>query len=235
MSALIVPTTADKIKNIYKNNSVIPIVQEMMRIFPEGIVITSGVYALLTLSFPFAVFFGSMVEASLLLILIRETMSYIGMSPMFALSKSGTRLCRPGFADMAPTLQTLTTFASDPIKNPFPSPPIFMLSVASAYLFSTLNAQSKELESLGPAYSSRYYVSAIFLTTLLFVFVSFRIAFGCETFGTVMMSIPIGLILGMLLVQQNTRLFGPASINLSGISLLANKTASGGPIYICPK
>ena len=130
---------------------------------------------------------------------------------------------------------SLSMFASESIPNPVPSAPIDILSVASAYIFSSLNTQSKELAALGPAYSSRYYVSAIFLTMLIFLFVSFRIAFGCESLGTIIISVPIGLILGMLLVQQNTRLFGPESVNLVGIPLLQGRTATGKKIYVCPK
>ena len=102
-------------------------------------------------------------------------------------------------------------------------------------MFTTLNLQSKELAALGPSYSSRYYVSAIFLTVLLFLFIAFRAAYGCDTFGVLMMTVPIGVILGMLLVQQNSRLFGPESINLVGIPLLQGRAASGRPIYVCPK
>jgi len=211
------------------------IVTEMMRIFPDGIVITSGIYAVLTLSYPFAVLFGSMVEATVLFHLIRYATSYLNMAPMSGSASAYTHVCRTGFTEPSTTLLSLSMFGTQRIQNPFPSSPIYMLSVASAYLFSTLNSQSAELQSLGPAYSSRYYMSMIFLLALLFVFISFRITYGCDTFGIVMLTAPIGIFIGAMLVQQNIRLFGPSAVNLIGIPLLENRTASGKKIYVCPK
>ena len=210
-----------------------------MRIFPDGLLITSGIYAIITMSFPFSIFFASMVEALVAFHAIRYVTSYLDISPLSPTSKSFTNICRTGFTDTAasPTLSALSQFGSwaNGIPNPFPSPPIYMLSVASAYLFSTLNTQSKELAALGPKYSSRFYTSMIFLTLLIFLFVCFRITYGCDSLAISMMSVPVGLFIGMLLVQQNTRLFGAESINLLGIPLLNSRTANGNKIYICPK
>ena len=229
------PSLITQAKQTFVDETLVPVVQEMMRIFPDGLVITSGLYALLTLSFPFGVFFGSMVEATAAFHAIRWAVSYLNISPMSASSKSYAHICRTGFTQPTTSLLSMSMFASEALPNPVPSASIYILSVASAYIFSTLNTQNKELAALGPAYSSRYYVSAIFLTVLIFLFVSFRIAFGCESFGIVIMSVPIGLMIGSLLVQQNTRLFGPESINLVGIPLLQSRTATGKKIYVCPK
>ena len=217
------------------DNSLVPVVQEMMRIFPDGLVITSGIYALLTVSFPFSVFFLALLEATAIFYGIRWSTSYLNISPVSASQKSYKHICRTGFTDPSTSLLSLSMFGQDPITNPFPSSAIYMLSVASTYIFSTLNIQSKELSALGPAYASKYYLSAIFLLSLLFIFVSFRIAYSCETFATAVLSVPIGLFIGMVLVQQNVRLFGPESINLVGIPLLESRTANGRKIYVCPK
>jgi hypothetical protein len=233
---------ADAVKGVVMNvkekfidNTVVPIVTEMMRIFPDGLVISSGLYALLTISFPFSIFFGSMVEATAIFHAIRYSTSYLGIAPMSATGSSVTHICRTGFTKPTTSLLSMSMFGTEELKNPFPSSQIYMLSVASAYLFSTLNTQAKELSALGPSYSARYYISTIFLTVLLFLFVCFRIAYGCESFPVVIMSVPIGIIIGALLVQQNLRLFGAESINLIGIPLLKSRAASGKPIYICPK
>jgi hypothetical protein len=110
-----------------------------------------------------------------------------------------------------------------------------MISVAAAYIFTTLNKQSKELQALGPAYSSRYYSSAIFLLMIVALFIIFRLFFQCDGFGVLIMSMVIGLSVGTILVQQNERLFGAQSINLIGIPLLRNRTADGKKLYVCPK
>ena len=50
-----------------------------------------------------------------------------------------------------------------------------------------------------------------------------------------MATVPIGLVVGFLLVRQNISLLGPTSINLLGIPLLRNRTADGKKLYVCPK
>lgn len=224
----------------YMEKTVLPVVQEMMRIFPDGVVITSGIYALLTLSFPFAVMFGSLIEATMIFHVLRSGSSYLNIFPTAISKTSYKHICRTGFSDPSnSSLSSLSMFTSmldsSSLLHQFPSSSIYMLSVASAYIFSTLSVQSKDLEALGPQFAYRYYSSLIFLSTLLFLFVSFRIAFSCETMATVILSIPIGLFVGMLLVVQNEKLFGKSSLNLIGIPQLSSVTKDGQKIYVCPK
>ena len=223
----------EKYKALF-TNGIIPVTLEMMRLFPDGLVIASGLYALITLSYPFMVFFGSMLEVTVIFRLIQWFSTYVTANPNPA-STGLTNTCRSGFTQPSATLTMLSLFGNEPINTPFPSAPIFMLAAASSYIFSTLNNQSKELQALGPAYSARYYVSATFLLLLLGIFCAFRMGFSCDTFGVVMFTLPIGLILGIAIVQQNIRLFGDASVNLLGIPLLRNRAANGKNIYVCPK
>jgi hypothetical protein len=206
---------------------------ETIRLLPEGIIAASGVYALFTLSLPFTIFFGSMIEASLIYRLIGWMASYLSLSSSSGTS-AYTKMCRSSFASTA-DYTALTSLKVLPSSGSFPSYPYFMLTAASAYLFSTLNKLSKELEALGPAYSSRYYSSMIFLGLLSLVFFTFRMNYGCESFSVLVMTLVAGLLVGVGLVQQNSALFGQESMNLIGIPLLRNRTASGQSIYICPK
>lgn len=215
------------------DKTITPVVLEMMALFPDGLVIASGIYALLTLSYPFAVFFGTMVETTVIFRVLRYMASYLHAVPISTQSVApASNRCRSGFA--SPTLSSLSMFGSDPLNNPFPSAPLFMLSTASSYLFNSLNNQSRELQALGPAYSSRYYVSMVFLMILLFIFTAFRILYGCDSFGVLITTILFGLALGTLLLQQNRRLFGEGSVNLIGIPLLRNRAANGKKLYVCP-
>lgn len=206
---------------------------ETIRLLPEGIIAASGIYSLLTLSMPFAIFFGSMIEASLLHRLIGWASSYLSLSGPSS-SSAYTKICRSSFSSAA-DYTALTSLKALPPSGSFPSYPYFMLTVASTYLFSSLNKLSKELEALGPAYSSRYYSSMVFLGLLSLVFFTFRMNYGCESFSVLLMTLLVGALVGIGLVQQNSALFGPESMNLIGIPLLRNRTASGQPIYICPK
>lgn len=211
--------------------NVVPVVLEMMSTFPEGLIIVSGLFALLTLSMPYGVFFGTMVEASLLFRFFQFATTYLNILRPTANPNEFSNKCRTGFT--LPKLDTLSAFGGRTIASPFPSPPLYMMSVASAYLFGSLNHLSKELQALGPSYSSRYYVSLILLTMLLFAFIAFRILYGCDGPGIAMLTVALGLMLGTVLVQQNVRLFGENSINLLGIPILRSRTAAGKKLYVC--
>jgi hypothetical protein len=217
-----------------------PLVMEMMRIFPDGLVITSGIYALLTQSVPFAIFSVSMLEAAGIYHFLRWMSAYINVVPVTArASGKYNAVCRTGFTDpTSPTLMSLSMFGSSidstDILQHFPSSPIYMISVASAYVFSTLGAQSNDLAALGPTFSVKYYISMVFLFVLIGAFMCFRIFNSCETALTVMLSVPIGVIVGIFLVQQNLRLFSKSGINLLGIPQMSSLTANGQKIYVCP-
>jgi len=213
--------------------SIVPVVTGAMRLFPDGLVISSAMFAIITLSYPYAVFSLSMMESALIFRFLQYCSSFLGIVPAYNTASLNPR-CRTGFIQPN-TLLSLSMFSSGQVTSPFPSAPLFMLSTASSYLFATLNSQSKELEALGAAYSSRYYMSAIFLSLLLLLFIAFRVLYECDTPGVAILTIPIGLVLGFVLVWQNKSLFGDTSINLLGIPQLYNRAASGEQIYICPK
>jgi hypothetical protein len=213
---------------------------EMMRIFPDGLVVTSGIYALVTLSVPFGIFCMSMIEATALYHIIRWLSAYINIIPVTArASGKYNAVCRTGFTDpTSPTLLSLSLFSSSiestDILQRFPSSPIYMISAASAYVFSTLHAQGNDLAALGPSFSIKYYISMVFLFVLIGAFMCFRIFNNCETPLTVMLSVPLGILVGVLLVQQNLRLFNKSGINLLGIPQMSSVTANGQKIYVCP-
>lgn len=218
------------------NKSIVPVALETMRLFPDALVVVSGIFAILMQSVPYGVFCGSLVEATIIYRLIKFAASYANVTGIIQpTAESFTSQCRSGFVYPSASMLSMSMFGEESLGQSFPSIPIYMLATASAYVFSSLNQQTKELEALGPAYSSRYYMSAILLLMLLAFFIMFRVAFNCESVGVQLISALIGIVIGYLLVQQNLRLFGPQSINLIGIPLLRNRTAGGKKLYVCPK
>jgi hypothetical protein len=216
-------------------NTVGVVVQESMRIFPDALLLGSGVYALFTQSLAYGVLFLSLVETSIIYGLINAFSSYVSLLGRFPPSTGlSSEKCRSGFIMPIATLDTLSMFGQYPQRYPFPSAPLFMLSAACSYIFTTLQKQKKELEALGPAYATRYYTSAFFLLLIIGIFIAFRSSIGCDTMANLILSSALGLILGSLLVWQNLRLFGPQSINLIGIPLLRNRTSNGSNLYVCP-
>jgi hypothetical protein len=214
----------------------IPIVLEMIRIFPDGLVITSGIYAMITQSIAFGIFCMSMVEASVLYHILRFIFSYLGRAQLKP--NKSNEMCSTGFRNPQ-TLNSLSIFSStldstDNVFEHFPSSPVYMISAASGYLFSTLTLQKNDLEVLGPEFSVKYYISIVFLSFIIFTFIYFRMAYNCESMPVLALSAPIGFIVGIALVQQNIKLFNKSGINLLGIPQMTSVTASGQKIYVCP-
>jgi len=199
------------------------VVGELIRILPDALVIMPGFFSILTVSYPQFVLFMSLIESVGLYYLL-SNLVFTDFSKVAFSDK-----CKTGFRSA--TFSSLSLFKGD--TSAFPSAPLYMTSVAAAYLFNSLSSQMKELESLGPQYALRFYLSIIALCLVLFFIGSYRISNGCESMLLSIASIALGLVVGSLLIIQNNSLFGPNSTNLSGIPLLRNKTATGEQIYIC--
>lgn len=217
-------------------NTATDVIPYMLSILPDAILPASGVYALFTLSSAFGTFFASLIEARIILLGIHIFAHHY--LPGVDFDRYRPAVDRNSFC----TNKITRTIGNDDImegpaghKYVFPSTPMYMLSVASAYVFNTLSNQSKELEALGPAFSTRYYVSITFLLALVSLVGSFRFMYGCEEYYNIIGSSILGLIIGTLLVMQNKRLFGDSSINLLGIPYLRNRSAGGKKLYVCPK
>lgn len=221
---------------VFDKTNPIPIILEMLRIFPDAIVIISGIYAMIIQSVPFGIFCMSMIEASAFYYLLRWGFSYLGRAEVKA--EKYNEMCSTGFRDPH-TLSSLSVISSsldsrDSIFEQFPSSPIYMISAASGYLFSTLVQQKNDLEALGPAFSVKFYTSIVSLSLLIIIFICFRVSYNCESMQVLLLSAPIGFVVGVLLVQQNIKLFNNSGINLLGIPQMASLTASGQKIYVCP-
>jgi len=210
----------------------LPVLTETIKILPDSIVVMAGLMSLLTTSYALFVFFLSLLESILGFYLFRNIIAGFDFGFTKHLKGFGSSDCKTGFS--SPTLSSLSFFTIDQ-RTAFPSAPLYMLSVASAYVFTTLSNQIKELEALGPDYSPRFYISIMTLCALLFFVGCYRMFYNCESMMVVFASIALGLLVGTTLVTQNLKLLGPDSTNLMGIPLLRNKTATGEKIYVCTK
>jgi hypothetical protein len=212
------------------DTSLVKVMMESIRIFPDTVIVGTGVFALFTLSIPFAVMFLGLLEASALFHALKYISTFLGDGDNSDSRVSG-RACSTGFSSVS--LRDVSIFSSK-VSSTYPSAPLYIICVAAAYIFSSLNAQSEQLQALGPAYSSRYYISLSLLSTLIILFALFRFTQSCDSLSVILGTIPIGLAVGAVLLLQNSRLFGAESINLIGIPSLAGVTATGKSLYVCP-
>ena len=204
---------------------------ELIRILPDGLIFMTGFLALVTSSYPFFVLFLTLLESLGAFYLLQMGASNLDLTFMRPSRNYQSAVCRNGFSSA--TLSSLSLFGSASQVSAFPSASLYTISVAAAYLFSSMSSQIPELEALGPAYSSRFYISVFSLCMLLFVIGSYRMYNECDGVATVVMSVATGLLLGTLFMNQNFAILGPDSINLTGIPLLKSKTANGESIYVC--
>jgi len=205
-----------------------PVIGELIRIFPGGLVWGMGFYSLVTLSYAFGVFFMSLVESLGIYFILRNINAYMGFFSEPTLPSY--EKCKTGFTSV--TLESLSTFGDDK-SIAFPSPPIYILSVAIAYILSVMLTFKNNLEALGTEYASRLYISSMGLSALLFLITAYRAYNSCDTLFTILISIVVGLVIGGALVQQNNLILGMDGINLLGIPLLAGVGKDGQQLYVC--
>jgi len=208
----------------------VSLLQELFRIFPDGLVMGLGFFALITLSLPYGMFFASLVLSTLFFHWIRAFDSYVNITASFGTKSSLTEKCVSGF--MSKNAESLSLFGSG-AGSAFPSAPIYVVSVAAAYIITSLYKFSKEMDVLGKEFSERFYIAIISLPMLITAVSLYRLFFNCDDFIVILLSIVSGLVIGGLLVEINYRSMGMASINLIGIPILSERTADGKKLYVC--
>lgn len=208
-----------------------PTLFEVFRRMPDGILFGSAFFALLSQSYPMAMFVVSMVETSIVGAALQKLLTFMDLATTLPSPTDYAEKCSSSV--FGPSLETLMTFNRTAIGSAFPSFPVFFLSTAAAYIVGSLWAQKRELEALGPEYAARFYLAIAITTILLFAIMAFRLTFACDGVGIMIVSAIIGFVLGGLLIYQNNYLLGRDSTNFSGIPLLVDRTKDGKPLYVC--
>ena len=212
----------------------VPAIEETLRIFPDATFWGVGVIALSTLSYSYGIFFASMVEAVGIFYITGSINNSIGIIDVDPNPDSAERRCKSSLAGNS--MESVSLFG-EPGQIPFPSSHIFMLSFISSYVLSTIVMFKEELEILGntygEGYDSRIFFSVSAFCILLFIGMAYRLFFKCDEFVVIAASLFIGMMSGILVVQQNTLLLGLESINLLGVPILRSRTSTGSELYVC--
>ena len=208
----------------------LPVIGEIVRIIPDALIWGMGFLALVTSSTSLGIFFFTLIESVVIYYGIRSFNTWLGIIPEILSKNSSLLACRSGFSSV--TLHTLSLFGLDK-QLAFPSAAIYIVSVATSYILSMLITFKKELETLGTAFASRLYLSAVGLSGILFILMAYRAVNSCDSFIIIIASLLSGLVVGAVLLQQNRLLTSTSGINMLGIPLLYNSTASGNPLYVC--
>jgi hypothetical protein len=204
---------------------------EAIRTFPDGLIIGIGFFSFITLSFSYGVFFVSLLESLFVFHGLRAINSYLNIATVVPTKESLLQQCRTGFSRF--NMDSISMFGEG-LRSAFPSAPLYITSTAASYMIFSMMHLSKELEVLGSEYTQRFYIAAGCLPAIILFISLYRLRYSCDAFETIVTSALVGTIVGIILVEQNRRIFGDSSLNLMGIPLLSKRTATGDKLYVCP-
>lgn len=219
-------TQWDNASGIFK-----PLVAEVFRLMPDGVLFGSAFFALLSQSYPMAIFVVTMLEATLVASGLQKMMTYTDLARTLPSLPEDMSKCYP--STFAPSLETLMTLNRDTLSSAFPSFPIFFMSTAAAYIVGAMWSIKRELEALGSEYAARFYIAIFVSALLLFATMTYRLAYGCDGVGILIITLLLGLTVGGLLSYQNVYLLGRDAVNFAGVPLLVERTKDGKPLYVC--
>jgi hypothetical protein len=203
----------------------------MLQIFPEAVFIGTGFIAFVTLSYPFGIFFVSLIEATAVyhgLNYINENIRLIGAN------SSATGRCRTGLQDI--TLRSVSLFERE-FRPTFMSSSIFLTSFIASYILGVLVYLKDELQILGKSYgeefNTRVYGSVALFSMIIFILMSYRFLNKCDNAVNILASLFLGISTGLLILLQNNGIFGKESLNLLGVPMLRKRTEGGADLYVC--
>ena len=207
-----------------------PAFQDLFRSLPDSLFLGTGIISLITQNFPLGILTLAMAEAGLLQRLLGGLVGAVQPNEKVPTGD----LCIPGI----PSPYQLTVIGTLMTQTSFPSGPIFFISAVFTYIIaSTLNFQEelKELGTRESEWNARIPLSMTFSLLFLVIFIVWRYMNSCDDILTILGSLIFGIVGGFLIYMVHVYLFGRDSINFLGIPLLADKTATGRPLYVCSK
>ena len=209
--------------------TVIPTVVEFLRLLPDGLVFGIGLLSLLSFCKSYGVLLFSMFE---LMFVQRLFATFIGsIAPTGAGPNATAAVCQNGFA--FPNMMRISMIDSVGKPSAFPSSSMFFLVSIVTYIISSIQQFKKEIATLGGDVNMRTTIaSSLSVLFILFMFI-YRINYGCDSFGNVILTMIFGVITGVVLVYQNMALFGRDGVNVLNLPLIITAAETGKPMYVC--
>jgi hypothetical protein len=221
------PTLYERILSFIQT-VLIPVAVETLRLLPDSVVLGTGLLALVSLCQSYGVLVLAMVE---LMVIQRVAATTIGsISPIGAGYDTLHQSCQPGlgFANNM-RISLLETIGKPSL---FPSPTMFFVSGIVAYMIGAVKEFGREIKALGGDLNARTTVGIVLSSFLIFIMLVFRYSYGCESFETLLMSMILGTIMGILIVYQNKALFGREALNILNLPMIRS-VSSGKPMFVC--
>jgi len=228
MSAAEEKTLYDKIK-AFVMETIFPVCSESLRILPDSMILGVAILAGLSMSKSMGVLLFSMFE----FMLIQRVFSMIigGIAPVGAGQNAMQGICQPGF--IFPNQMRISLVVTIGVPSMFPSPSMFFLASILSYMLNSMQNFGREIKSLSGELKTRTNIAVVFSFLFVLAMMMFRYSYGCESFGTLLLSLILGFIMGSLVVQQNILLFGRDGINVLNIPIILSGLEKGKPMYVC--
>ena len=207
----------------------LPVILETLRILPDSIVLGTAILTALSFCKSYAIFLLAMIE---LMIGQRVLSTIVGSIRSLGAGKDVLEgVCHSGF--LFPNAMRLSLLDTIGVPSSFPSPVMFFLSGVISYMIFAVMEFKREIQSFGGELSTRTNVATVLSSFLLFIIFAFRYVYGCETYGTLFISLLLGIIAGVAILYQNMTLFGRDSINILNLPMILTAAESGTPMYVC--
>lgn len=228
MSAADSPGIFEKAKSFIEK-TVIPVSVESLRLLPDSMVLGVAILAGLSMSKSMGVLLFTMFE----FMLSQRVLSMIigGIAPIGAGDNVLQPLCQPGF--IFPNQMRISLVETVGIPSMFPSPSMFFLSAVLSYMMNAMQQFGREIKSLSGELKTRTNIAVVLSFLFVLSMMTFRYSYGCESFGTLLLSIVLGFIMGALVVHQNIALFGRDGVNVLNIPMIQTSLERGKPMYVC--
>ena len=118
------------------------------------------------------------------------------------------------------------------VPSLFPSPTMFFLAGVISYMIAAVKEFEREIKSFGGDMNTRTTVGIVLSSFLVFVMLIFRYSYGCESFETLLMSLILGSIAGVVIMFQNKALFGRDGINIMNLPMI-QAIGDGQAMFVC--
>jgi hypothetical protein len=228
MSAAEQLTIFEKIKK-FVMDTIVPVCAESLRLLPDSMVLGVALLAGLSMSKSMGVLLFTMFE----FMLSQRVLSMIigGIAPVGAGDNIMQPICQPGF--IFPNQMRISLVETVGVPSMFPSPSMFFLAATLSYMLNAMQNFGREIKSLSGELKTRTNIAMVLSFFFVIAMMMFRYSYGCESFGTLLLSIVLGFIIGALVVHQNIALFGRDGVNVLNIPMILSGIERGKPMYVC--
>jgi hypothetical protein len=207
----------------------LPVGVETLRLLPDSVVLGTALLAIVSLCKSYGILVLTMVELMCIQRLFATLLG--GIAPLGAGYDALHQTCQPGFT--FPNMMRISLLETIGKPSLFPSPVMFFLTGTLAYMVGSVKEFGREIKTLGGDLQTRTTVGVVLCSFLAFIVLAFRYSYGCESFGTLFISMLLGLVAGIALIFQNKALFGREGINVLNLPMILTATESGKPMFVC--